>query len=50
MSELGAELTIKVFVPTIDPALEDPHEIARYFLDHDCDDPVWEFVSAEWDR
>lgn len=34
----------------VDPALEDPHEVAAYVLDPDADDPVPTLVSAEWEE
>lgn len=42
-----ARLLIEVEV-LVDPALEDPHEIAEYLLDADADDPTFSFVGAEW--
>lgn len=42
-----AKLIIEIDVD-VDPALEDPHEIAWYALDEDADDPVVTFVDARW--
>lgn len=43
MAKLIIELEIDV-----DPALEDPHEIAWYVLDDKADDPVPTFIDARW--
>ena len=43
-----AKLIIEVEVPGVDPALEDPHEIAEYLLDGNADDPTFNFIGAEW--
>ncbi len=42
-----ARLIIEVEVP-VDPALEDPHEIATYLLDPRADDPAPTFIDANW--
>lgn len=43
MARLIIELEVDV-----DPALEDPQEMAEYALDPDCDDPTFTFIEARW--
>lgn len=42
-------IVVTVDDQTVDPTTTDPHELADYFLDHECDDPTFELKSAEWD-
>lgn len=41
-------LVIRVKAIGCNPTLDDPQEIAEYFLDPDCDDPPFEYLHAEW--
>jgi hypothetical protein len=41
-------LIIRVEVRGVDPARQDPEDLAIYCLDPDADDPVPFLVSAEW--
>ncbi len=43
-----ARLIIEVEVEGVNPALEDPIEIAAYLMDPNADDPAPTVVTAEW--